>query len=297
MSSRNQSLYRQLDDLLPQLERILIESLIQEAGGKHSTFISRLMDNFFMGRRYEKPEVEEAEDIANNVLRLKETLGEPLEDGATGVVLRYAELKEKRIHLYGADRVSFAKARLSDLSVEHAASLSESSLSRRSTNDDRISTPTKGRFFPVNSKEAIKLIKELDFKHSDFYQRIDLHLINPDANGAYGTKIATFYPSEVLILYSLPDGFPEARAKALTITAMRELSRIVKDVTFTWSRQKSTSYRAYLSDQNHLTLTQRKTSVTATKYRSEAGRFGHRFNAKGIKSDETVLSRIEVIAD
>lgn len=51
MSSRNQSLYRQLDELLPQLDKLLIESLQQEAVGKRSIFISRLIDNFYDGGR------------------------------------------------------------------------------------------------------------------------------------------------------------------------------------------------------------------------------------------------------
>ena len=71
MSSRNQSLYRRLDELLPELDKLLIESLQQEVVGKRSIFISRLIDHFYDGRIYQRPEVEHVEDIASEVISAK----------------------------------------------------------------------------------------------------------------------------------------------------------------------------------------------------------------------------------
>lgn len=294
MSSRNLSLYRQLDDLQPQLDKLLIESLQQEAVGKRSTFISRLIDHFYDGRIYQRPEVEHAEDIANQVISLKEKLGEPLFEGATGIILSYAELKEKRKHLYGAERTNFAKVHLLKLGVENTGvTLSETKPANRSKTNDKISKPSKGRYFPLNTSEVIILMNELSFKHSEYSKRVDISFINPDSDGDYGTKIATFYPSDELIIFSFPNTFSQSRAKALVVAGLHEFSYIDKDEIVTWNRQKSTSYRAYLSEQNQLILTRRERAVKQAKYRS-TDKFSSRCSPKSINTDEAVLKRIEV---
>jgi len=294
MSSRNQSLYRRLDELLPQLDKLLIESLQQEAVGKRSTFISRLIDHFYDGRIYQRPDVEHAEDIASEVISLKEKLGEPLLEGATGIILCYAELKKDRKHLYGEERTNFAKVQLLKLVGENTEDTpTEAKSVSRSKTNDKISKPSKGRYFPVSTSEVISLMNELSFKHSEYSKRVDLSFINPDADGDYGLKIATFYPFDELIIFSFPEEFSPVRAKALVVAGLREFSYIDKDAKVTWNRQKSISYRAYQSEQNQLVLTRRERAAKQAKYRS-TDKFSSRCSPKSISTDEVVLKRIEV---
>jgi hypothetical protein len=253
-------------------------------------FISRIMDNLYEGRFYQRPEIEHAEDIANQVLKLKEKLGEPLDEGATGVILCYAELKEKRKRIYGIERANFAKQQLSKLGVEN---IEEAKLSRRSKSDDRISQPSKGRFFPFNTTEVTRLLNELNFKHSEYSSRVDLSFINPDDVSEYGIKVAAFYPSDELIIFSFPESFPQSRSKALVVAALQAFSRIDKEVTPTWNRQKSTSYRTYLSELNRLVLTRRERAIKQAKYRS-TDKFSSRCSPKGIRTAEVVLKELEV---
>ena len=295
MSSRNQSLYRQLDELQPQLDKLLIESLQQEAAGKRSMFISRIMDNVNEGRFYQRPDVEQAEDIASQVIRLREKLGEPIHEGTTGVILGYAELKEKRIHLHGEERAYFAKVQLSKLGLLNTEAIPpEVKPASRSKTSDKISKPSKDRFFPVSHSEAIDLVKEMNFKHSEYSQRLPVSFINADADGDHGTKIAAFYTSDELLIFSFPETFPRVRAKALVVAALREFSCIDKDATYIWNRQKSISYRAYFSELNQLILTRRERAIKQAKYRS-TDKFTSRCSPKSVKTVETFLKQIEII--
>lgn len=294
MSSRNQSLYRRLDELLPQLDKLLIENLQQEVAGKRSMFISRLIDHFYDGRSYQRPEVELAEEIASEVITLKDKLGEPLFEGATGIILAYTELKENRKSLYGEERTNFAKVQLAKLGVKSIENTpSESKTIGRLKTNDRISKPSKGRYFPTSTSELVSIMNKLSFNHSKYSQRIDLSFINPDVDGDYGIKVAAFYPSDELIIFSFTEDFPQVRAKILINTSLHEFSCIDKEVTGTWNRQKSISYRAYLSEQNQLILTRRERSAKAAKYRS-TDKFSSRCSPKGIRTDEVVLKRIEI---
>jgi hypothetical protein len=291
MMTRNTVLYRQLDDLQPQLEKLLVDILQQEAAGKLSLFISRLKGRGFDGRVYQRPEVEQIEDLANRVIGLKEKLGEPLEEGATGVILAYAELKGEWKSLYGQERSDFAMTQLQRLGDNVAVAPSTKS-AKPSKPADNIAKPAKGRNFPLEIKEVVDLLHEMKFQHSQSVQRISVRFMNPDTETEFGTRIAALYPRDEIIIFSLPDDFPSTRAKALVNAAFKEFSEIDKDVIPVWNRQSSISYRTYF-DGNRLIVTRRERSAKAAKYRGGA-KFSNAFKPKGIKTNETVLKEINV---
>ena len=74
-------------------------------------------------------------------------------------------------------------------------------------NKDRISQPSKGRFFALSAGQVLHAIKTRSFKHSEYHNRIDIELRNPSSESDVGQPIAAFYPSESIILYSFPDQF------------------------------------------------------------------------------------------
>lgn len=211
MTIRNQKLFKHLDELDNELKRNLIEELELEASGKRSMFISRLMGSLFDGKSHQRPAVKACEDLANKVISLKEKLKEPLSDGATGVIINYIHLKEKRLYLYGEDRSNFASSQLALLSTQQRATTPIIQSPRPGKNKDNISKPAKGRYFPIAVSDALQLIQELAFHHSDYRQRVDISFINPTTRSNYGTRIAAFYPSDDIIIFSFEDDFPEKK--------------------------------------------------------------------------------------
>lgn len=292
MMARNASLYNQLDELQAQLEKLIVDTLQQEAAGKHSMFITRLKGRGFDGRVYQRPEVEQIEDLANRVIGLKDKLGEPLEAGATGVILAYAEFKENWNSLYGQERSNFAKEQLQRLGVD-VTSAPSTKPAKLSKPEDNIARPAKGRIFPLEMKEVVNLLQELKFQHSDRVKRISLRFMNADADSEFGIRIAALYPCDEIIIFSLEDDFPSERAKNLVFAAFEELSKIDKNVKPIWNRQNSISYRTYFDGRN-LVVTRRERTAKATKYRGGA-KFTNAFKPKGINTDEVVLKEVELI--
>lgn len=294
MTIRNQKLYKQLDELDGELKKNLIDQLEREASGKSSMFISRLMSSLYDGKTYQGPDVKHIEDVANKVISLKEKLKEPLSDGATGVITKYMELKEKRLYLYGQDRTDFARSQLSILGIQQTATVAAIQSPRPRKNRDNISKPAKGRYFPISVSDAVQLIQQLAFHHSDYRERIDLSFVNPETESSYGTRIAAFYPSDEIIIFSFEDSFPKGRASAHVVSVLKEFFELDSGTASRWNRQKSTSFRAYVNDKKEIIITRRERSAKLTKYRS-GSKFSNAYKPKGIQTAETIIKQIEII--
>src|SRR5438874_10833462 len=118
--SRVQKLYERLDELQPRLEERLLAELDRVAGRGHSLYLRRRMTNYFDGRQYRRPEVAELEDLANEVIALKEKVGESLESGVTGIILLYEDFRDvlwdQRPH--GEEEIELARRKAQELRCE-----------------------------------------------------------------------------------------------------------------------------------------------------------------------------------
>lgn len=160
-------------------------------------------------------------------------------------------------------------------------------------NKDKLSRPSRERFFPVAVPTILRSIRELGFAHSEFKKRIDLFLENPNPRESMGTPVAAFYPREILISYSFPSDFEVLRAELLLLAAVREFRTIDASVSPSWNRAEVTSYRAYLIENNRLRITQRKRVATPAKYRSGA-KFSNAFKPKKVVTDEHPFRDISI---
>ena len=160
-------------------------------------------------------------------------------------------------------------------------------------NKDRISQPSRGRFFPFSAGQLLSAVKTRSFKHSEYKKRIDIELRNPQSQHELGPQIAAFYPSEELIFYSFPEEFGAERAKMLTETALDEFQRIDATSTASFSRKESTSFRVYLGTNNQLMVTRKVRLATLTKYRGGA-KFSNAFKPKKVETSEEVIHKIPV---
>src|SRR5438552_1984415 len=90
-------------------------------------------------------------------------------------------------------------------------------------NDDRIARPARGRFFPVNVAETVRLVRELSFPSPEYRKRLDMTFRNSEPTSAHGIDVAAFYPADEMIVYSFPDDFDRTRAKALVGSLFRKV--------------------------------------------------------------------------
>jgi len=160
-------------------------------------------------------------------------------------------------------------------------------------NKDRLSRPSKGRYFPVPAAHILSTINQLEFKHSEFHRRIDLFLQNPDPIEEDVILIAAFYPSEALVSYSFSNEFLALRAQTILQACIREFRLIDKEVSATWRRKEVTSFRAYLSENNVLRITRRTRVATLAKYRGGA-KFSNAFKPKRVATAEQPYREVAV---
>jgi hypothetical protein len=155
-------------------------------------------------------------------------------------------------------------------------------------NDDRIAQPARGRFFPVSVAETVSLIRELGFATPTYRKRLDITFRNAAPSGDHGMNVATFYPADEMIVYSVPDDFDRSRARSLLEKALHEFARLAKDASPTDRRQIAVSLRAYFQAPGRLTITKRRRGATLAKYRGDA-------KPKGMKTHERVVHSLTVI--
>jgi hypothetical protein len=160
-------------------------------------------------------------------------------------------------------------------------------------NDDRIARPARGRFFPVSVLETVRLIRTLGFATLTYRKRLDITFRNAEPTSAHGIDVAALYPADEIIVYSFPDDFDRARAKALLEKALQEFALLAKDSPPTNRRQTAVSFRAYFGTPARLTITRRRRRATLATYRGDA-KFSHAFKPKGVKTDERVVQSVAV---
>jgi hypothetical protein len=98
--SRTDQLYQRLDELERRLEEVLLTELDAVAHGDAPTFFARLTSPGFKDGRFYvnhkvNPAAELLEDLTGQVFSLKKKLGEPPDEGATGVILFFAAIRKK----------------------------------------------------------------------------------------------------------------------------------------------------------------------------------------------------------
>jgi hypothetical protein len=86
--------HERLDELERRLEERVLAELEQVCARRGSLFLNRRMTEYFDGRQYRSAEVGELEDLANEVIALKEKLREPVQSGVTGLILFCEELRQ-----------------------------------------------------------------------------------------------------------------------------------------------------------------------------------------------------------
>jgi len=160
-------------------------------------------------------------------------------------------------------------------------------------NDDRISRPARGRFFPVTVAETLRFIRALGFASPRYRKRLDITFRNAETASDYGVDVAAFYPADEMIIYSVPKNFDRASSKTTLEVALREFAQLAKDAEPTDRRQKSVSFRAYIETPSRLTITRRTRRATLAKYRGDA-KFSHAFKPKGVKTDERVVLALDI---
>lgn len=161
-------------------------------------------------------------------------------------------------------------------------------------NKDRISQPARGRFFPVTVAETIKVLRDLRFAPPTYRKRVDIIFRNLDTTGNYGRIVATFYPGDEMIIYSVSEDVDRQRAKTLLDMALREFAEIGKGAKPTDRRRVSMSYRAYHAPQGNLIITRRVRRATQVKYRGDA-KFSNAFKPKCLKIDEQIIKSRDLI--
>jgi hypothetical protein len=158
-------------------------------------------------------------------------------------------------------------------------------------NKDRISRPSRGRFFACAPSQVVAAIKQHGFRHSEYFRRIDIELRNPSSQSPYGEQIAAFYPSNSIVLYSFPDAFEVARARRLIAVAFEEFQKVDVQSGASVTRRGSHSFRIYLGANNQLLVTRRVRTLTLTKYRGGA-KFSNAFKPKKIDTSEELIREL-----
>ena len=167
-------------------------------------------------------------------------------------------------------------------------------------NRDIISKPSNGKFFGLSSPELIGLIRQFDFSHSVYQNRIDIGLFNTNGKASYGTLAGAFSPGDFLAIYSFPKTISPVRGKLVQIKMISEFSVIdrqppagVNYYRGGWSRSRHViSFRAYLGKLNKIIITERHRCLRYGKYRQGSTFRHHKPNS--IRVDERLLYEIEL---
>lgn len=156
---------------------------------------------------------------------------------------------------------------------------------------DRISKPTKGRFFPISVAEIRQQLKVMDFFASQEYY---LEFCNPISDSEFGMPIAVFEPHNTLILFSYSEEFNIVRARNLIFSAFQEFIKLGGAKLERVEQGYRISIRAYLGQLNQLVITKHKRKATGIRYRNVNAKFSNAFKPKKIRTDEIILYKITI---
>jgi len=115
MKGKIKKLYDRLDCIEPKLEELLKTELQKESKGNCSMFLTRLLQKGFDGKFYQNDNVREIEKLANEVIGLREKLGESVNVGVSRIILDYMVFKKNNEHLFGEKRLEFARRKLDQI--------------------------------------------------------------------------------------------------------------------------------------------------------------------------------------
>lgn len=127
-----------------------------------------------------------------------------------------------------------------------------------SSPEDQIATPARGQFFAFSFPEILGMIREYNFQHGRYRERIDIYFVNRTTSRLDQIPIARFYPQDALILYSFPKTFSPVRARLIVKAALREFAKLDKSTTLPkrdWRCQiDNSAFNARLDRLNQLTI-------------------------------------------
>ena len=136
-------------------------------------------------------------------------------------------------------------------------------------------TPTRGRFFAFSFPEILGMVRECNFQHVSYRERIDIYFVNLTTSQLDQIPVAGFYPQDALVLYSFPKTFSPVRARLIVKAAIREFAKLDKSAEPSGRYHGKGSFDihsfgAYLEQLNHLSIVKRhKFGTTEKKFRGD----------------------------
>lgn len=162
-------------------------------------------------------------------------------------------------------------------------------------NDDRISRPTAGRFFPLTVPQVLGLVKRSSFGPSVSRKRLDLVFRNPASSRGEDQEVAAFWPYQAVLVASFPNDFDHALAVALTRSALAVLAEVARQNPPPDGCYLHPSFHAYFGASRLLTVSERAFRTTRNKRGKYAG-IADFLEPKGPKTVERVV-RILALSD
>jgi len=129
---------------------------------------------------------------------------------------------------------------------------------------DRISKPSSGRRFPLDSHELAALVRQFGFSTHDG-DRLSLMLENCDVDCPLGRQLCSFFPKSYISLFSLPAEVSPTLARKAAEVALAKFKELDAGPQLAVRDQQFVVYRAYLGPSALVSVTQH---VVSGGYRS-----------------------------
>lgn len=159
---------------------------------------------------------------------------------------------------------------------------------------DRLSTPSKDRFFPLSQTELGKLIELHGFETHSYDKRLPLFMENCEAVVDLGAQVASFNRMGYLAAFSQPDSSNRVLAKTALIKAIEEFGKIDKQARISTNEQQIVMYRAYLSSTQVLTVTRHIVNA-GNRWYLLYKKISQLSKSQGKPTNEVVMGRFELV--
>lgn len=124
-------------------------------------------------------------------------------------------------------------------------------------NEDRISRPVAGRFFPLTVAQVRGLVKNRLFGRPVHRKRFDLVCRNPASPNAGIQEVAAFWPGRTVLVSSFAIGVDPERAAAITKSALLLLADVARQSPPPSKSFLLPSFHAYFEEPGHLVISER----------------------------------------
>ena len=161
-------------------------------------------------------------------------------------------------------------------------------------NKDKIARPVKGQAFPVTVGEAVRLLGEFGFRNPPGQRRLDLVFMNQRGDVKLGRCVAGFYPSDTLVVCSVPEHCRGAPAQLALRAALEELATFELTKPYRENDRVETSYWAYLQPLNILHISKRTRKARHRTFRGGGRLLSNVASLSKNATSEVVLRVVEL---